>query len=183
MTPITENTLYRDAADVVRYHTKRTIRQQTVGHHSFNMLMLVQQVVPGCRKEVLLAIMHHDLPELKTGDIPGPIKRHHPQLGPLLDEIESGLAPLFKDCGLTHEEEALVKWADRMEGCLWCLEEVRMGNTYLRRTAGKYMAWILSSRISPFPIAGNLSADKFTTAVLGEMVTMDIDCTQHGEQT
>lgn len=169
MRAIVENTLYRDAADVDRYHTKRTLRRQTVGQHSFNMIMLIQQVAPGCRKEVLLAAMHHDLPELKTGDIPGPIKRVHPQLGPLMDEIESGLYPLFRDWGLTHEEETLLKWADRMEGCLWCLEEVRMGNTYTARTAEKYMSWMLESREGLGPVGGSPGTDAFTHEVITAM--------------
>lgn len=169
MTPIVENTLYRDAADVLRYHTKRTIRQQTVGQHSFNMLMLVQQVVPDCRKEVLLAIMHHDLPELKTGDIPGPIKRVHPSLGPLLDQIEEGLYPLFKPFGLREDEEKLLKWADRMEGCLWCMEEVRMGDTFCARTAEKYMTWILESAVTGEPYGGLTATHAFTHDVITYM--------------
>lgn len=172
MKPLVEATLYRDAADVIRYHTKRVQRNQTIGQHSFNMMMLVQQVSPDCRKEVLLAIMHHDLPELMTGDIPAPIKRMHDRLGPLMDEIEQDLAPLYKEFGLTPEEEQLVKWADRMELVLWCIEEYKLGNSYTRETAQIGMQWILEARVGFTPVGGVQLADQLTNDVVTEMLNM-----------
>lgn len=176
MKPLTEATLYRDAADVVRYHTKRTHRQQTVGAHSFNMLLLISQVAPDARKEVFIAVMHHDLPELMTGDIPAPIKKMHDLLGPLMDTIEAGLAPLFRDCGLTHEEERLVKWADRMELVLWCLEEYRMGNTYAGETASKGLMWVLESRAeNEMYVGGTAASDKLTVEVVQEFIKLGLE--------
>lgn len=148
MKPLVKAELFRDAAAVKRYHAKRVLREQSVGAHSFNMMLLVQQVMPNCRKEVLLAVMHHDLPELVTGDIPAPIKRAHPMLGPLMDEIEQDLAPLYHDFKLFEDEAAVVKWADRMELVLWCLEEYRMGNTYTKDTIRRGMGWIMAA---PYP--------------------------------
>lgn len=170
MKALTEATLYRDAADVLRYHTKRVIRQQSIGAHSFNMLMLINMVAPDARKAVFVAVMHHDLPELMTGDIPAPIKKMHDLLGPLMDSIEAGLAPLFRDCGLTTDEERLVKWADRMELVLWCLEEVRMGNKYCRDTAEKGLMWILESRDMGLPA----QADALTTEVIEEFINLGL---------
>jgi len=173
---ITETILYRDAADVRRYHTKRVLRDQSIGAHSFNMLMLINLVAPDARKEVFVAVMHHDLPELMTGDIPAPIKKMHDMLGPLMDQIESGLAPLFKDCGLTDEEERLVKWADRMELVLWCLEEVRLGNTYCAETAEKGMMWILESRQADGHYYGvNQATDQLTTEVVQVFIKLGMN--------
>jgi 5'-deoxynucleotidase YfbR-like HD superfamily hydrolase len=175
MKPLVEATLYRDAADVQRYHTRRVHRVQTVGAHSFNMMMLVNQVCPDARKEVFVAVMHHDLPELMTGDIPAPIKKMHDLLGPLMDTIEAGLAPLFRDCGLTAEEERLVKWADRMELVLWCLEEFRMGNTYCGETASKGLMWILESRAeNNVYVGGNQATDALTTEVVNEFIKLGL---------
>lgn len=152
MKALVEATLYRDAGAVKRYHVKRTHRTQTIAEHTFGMLMLVKQVTEGqgeyglqSRATLYEAILHHDLPELMTGDVPAPIKRVHPELGPLMDSIEQDLYPLYRDYTLTQEEATLLKWADRMELVLWCLEEFRMGNTYTKPTVARGLGWILAS--------------------------------------
>lgn len=154
MDALVEANLYRDAGDVKRYHVKRTHRTQTVAEHTFGMLMLVKQVTEGqggygMQSRALLyeAIMHHDLPELFTGDIPAPIKRAHPELGPLMETIEEDLAPLYRGISLTADEGALLKWADRMELVLWCLEELKMGNAYIIKTIERGLGWIVTARM------------------------------------
>lgn len=155
MKALVEAKLYRDAGNVQRYHVKRTHRQQTVAEHTFGMLMLVKQVNEfdgflGDRVAVVYDyILHHDLPELMTGDIPAPIKRAHPSLGPMMDAIEADMHPLYRECSLTPLELSLVKWADRMELVLWCLEEVRMGNTYCAATVSRGLGWILAGHVPP----------------------------------
>jgi hypothetical protein len=147
MTPLVHATLFRDAADVKRYHTQRTIREQTVGQHSFNMLTLLMQVAPDARKEVMTAIIHHDLPELMTGDIPAPIKRLHTELAVLLEEIEDGLAPLAYDCtNMTPQEMRLIKWCDTTELVMWSLEERSMGNKCVESVIHKGMTWLWQVR-------------------------------------
>lgn len=154
MKALVEATLYRDAGAVKRYHVKRTHRTQSIAEHTFGMLMLVKQVTEGYPEyggrslaTMYEAVLHHDLPELMTGDVPAPIKRVHPELGPLMDSIEQQLVPLYRDPGLTADEGALVKWADRMELVLWCLEEVRMGNSFCKQTVARGLGWILAARI------------------------------------
>jgi HD containing hydrolase-like enzyme len=134
--------LMRDAGAVKRYHTVRTARIQTVAEHTFGVMQLIQQIYPDARKEVLLAAMHHDLPEYVTGDVPAPIKRQLPRLAILLEEAERGTAPLHQDFNLTAFEEAVVKWCDLMELVFWCLEEVQMGNTYAMHPCIKGLSWL-----------------------------------------
>lgn len=150
MKALVEAMLYRDAGAVKRYHVKRTHRTQTIADHTFGMLMLVKQVATDSLLSggtLYEAILHHDLPELFTGDIPAPIKRVHPELGPLMDSIEEELKPLHEEFNLTSEQGALLKWADRMELVLWCLEEFRMGNTYTKTTVARGLGWIIAARV------------------------------------
>ena len=140
-------TLFRDAAEVKRYHTQRTLRQQTIGAHSFNMLLLLDQVAPGARKEVWQAVMHHDLPELFTGDMPAPIKRLHPELKVVMQEAEEDLVPLYRDLFLTVAEERLVKFCDTLELVLWCMEELRMGNICVKVCIVNGITWLWSTPI------------------------------------
>lgn len=147
MKPLVEAVLYRDAGAVKRYHTKRTLRTQDVAQHTFGMLMLVRQVCPGARKDVYDAILHHDLPELFTGDIPAPIKRASPQIGLALELLERELTPLHAEFNLTADEEALVKWADRMELVLWAMEEFELGNRGASAVVQRGLGWITMGRI------------------------------------
>lgn len=167
MKALVEAQLYRDAGQVKRYHVKRTHRIQTVAEHTFGMLMLIKQVAPHSSKDLYNAILHHDLPELFTGDVPGPIKRAHPDLGPLLDSIEEGLAPLYQDITLIPSEQWLLKWADRMELTMWCLEEIRMGNTNIATTARRGLGWILASPVLP-------CARQLTQEVVADAATVGI---------
>lgn len=128
-TPLTDATLLRDAAAVKRYHTKRTVRAQTNGQHSFDMLTLLLTVLPFCSKQLMLAVMLHDLPELVTGDTPGPAKRSNPVLSNALADMEESTGILFySGQHLTEEERTILKWLDRMEAVLWCMEEYQLGN-------------------------------------------------------
>lgn len=150
MSPLVEAKLYRDAGQVKRYHTQRTLRQQTVAEHSFGVCMLIRQVWPDCSRNILFAAMHHDLPELMTGDIPAPAKRAHPQMDTYLEEFEASLHPLYYDTvWMDAEEQAVLKWADTMELVLWCLEEWRMGNhtTGMGDMIRRALGWIISRRV------------------------------------
>lgn len=134
--------LFRDAGAVKRYHACRMTREQTLAAHSFGVAMLVQQVFPECRKELLLAAMKHDLPELITGDIPAPVKRTSVAISLILEEMEKGTAPLYEDYDLTSQEASVLKWADLTELVLWCLEEVQIGNTYAMKPAQTGVVWL-----------------------------------------
>lgn len=169
MDPLVEARLYRDAGAVTRYHTQRTIRRQTVAEHSFGVCMLIRQVWPDCSRNLLFAAMHHDLPELMTGDIPAPVKRAHPQMDTYLEEFEASLHPLFYDTVFMDAEElALLKWADTMELVLWCLEEFRMGNkqTNICDMVRRALGWVLARRVP-------LCAVQLTAAIVA-------DATSHG---
>lgn len=159
MSPLTEATLYRDAGAVKRYHTQRTHRTQNLAEHTFGMLMLIRQVDPLAltRGQLCAAVLHHDLPELFTGDTPSPIKRAHPMLGAALTEIEQDLAPLYQPYELSVDEGCLLKWADRIEMTLWCMEEHRMGNTHMATLVSRVLGWVLAS-VVPVP-ARELTAE------------------------
>jgi 5'-deoxynucleotidase YfbR-like HD superfamily hydrolase len=181
MRAIVEANLFRAAADTRRYHTQRMLRDQTVGQHTFNMLLLLQQVAPDTRKEVLVAVMHHDLPEYFTGDMPAPIKRASPALKVLMDELETDLAPLYRELDLTPEEWALIKWADLMELTLFSLEELKMGNTFARTAFVNGLTWMLDA-VAPNQKCAGLLYDTCLEAVKHGItdVTIPSDLTEGG---
>jgi hypothetical protein len=139
--PFVTMLVLRDAAATTRYHTKRTIRQQDLAAHSFGVMQIIHQVWPECRKVLMTAAMFHDLPEYVTGDIPAPVKRSCPQLATVLEEVERGTAPLYQDLDLTVAEELVLRWSDTMELCLWCHEEIMLGNMYCMDTLKRGLGW------------------------------------------
>lgn len=142
MEHLEEISLLRDAGAVKRYHTQRTLREQTLATHSFGVMQLILHVDPEASGNLLRAAMFHDLPEYLTGDIPAPIKRNSPRLAVMLEEIEAGAGILAPRWDLDQRETCLLKWADTMELLLFSLEELAMGNQYSALCIKHGIQWI-----------------------------------------
>jgi len=120
----------REAGDITRCHTMPTIKDQTVGHHTFNVVLILMDAVPElCTARLMKAAICHDLAEIRTGDIPAPVKWSHPELEDTLKQIEEEFYQDWDICvQLPKLEKVLLKCADGLELFLYCLDEVRMGN-------------------------------------------------------
>lgn len=125
----------RAGGHVQRFHTKRTLMIDFVGHHSFNVAWLVHFMSPHLgsveRYTLLLAALEHDLPEGEMGDVPAPSKR---ELGirQLWGEAEAQLQAemgLGYESALSAEGKRLLKLADALDGALFSAHERAMGNT------------------------------------------------------
>jgi len=118
-----------------RYHGWRTLKDDPVGLHSYNVANLVILLFPDCRKELVVAAVRHDSPEWVTGDPPSTAKRRVPGLKEALDDYERdvcravGLSMPTAD--LIGEEKRQLKIADYLDGMMYCIQERRMGNTYI----------------------------------------------------
>ena len=144
---------FRRGADVRRYHTHRTIMEDTVGHHSANVGMFVIMLWQARCAEgdgahlrlgpMLAAALAHDLPEHTFGDIPAPAKRKLRERGVDLDTEETVLLDAnrfgFK---LTDEEHRLLKLGDYLDGLSFCVEERMRGNRYLNDVAHTYRTYL-----------------------------------------
>ena len=81
-------------AQVKRYPICYTNRDQSVAEHSFNVMLIAQELVkehddPDLYLKVLGYALTHDMDEVETGDIPSPFKRKLrekcPEVIPILD--------------------------------------------------------------------------------------------------
>lgn len=127
--------LYR-AGRIKRYHST-DVEAQTIGHHSWGVAMIVAMIYPkaegyaGMSSRLILAALTHDLAEIETGDIPATAKWASPRLCEELSEMEGKF-------GRTHElpepmsykEDAILKWADTFELCLYAQYQINKGNEY-----------------------------------------------------
>jgi 5'-deoxynucleotidase YfbR-like HD superfamily hydrolase len=122
-------TVLRSASYMTRFHTLPG-NHQNVGHHTWNVMAIIQCFWPDCRKELLLAAMYHDVPEIMSGDIPAPFKWGNPKLSEILETLE---ANFLKKYGwhqeLTDSERTILKIADTFDLVLYAQEQIALGNS------------------------------------------------------
>jgi 5'-deoxynucleotidase YfbR-like HD superfamily hydrolase len=131
-------------ADVTRYHTVFTLKQETVGHHSHGVAMMVLMMKPDASASLLKAALYHDLAEQVVGDIPSPAKRRF-DLGKRLDELEHSV---IEEAGieqpkLSEEDVRTLKLADIAQGALFCAREVQLGNVRLIPVYKRYISYAI----------------------------------------
>ena len=135
--------LARNAGAVIRYHTVRTIRQQTLADHQWNVVMILLWVFPEAPSHLLRAALMHDLPEYHTGDVPATAKWGHEPLAAALEAAECDawgmLGVTDPVAGLAPDEKCLLKFCDGAELVLWCMEEGRMGNRFAAAPAARVL--------------------------------------------
>lgn len=120
-----------DGSGVLRWHTHRMQRPQTVAEHSCRAALILMAILPDCRIELLRAVLTHDLAEVSTGDVPAQVKWKHPKLDAMLKDLEYQFEyehGIYEE--LSEEEQKILKWVDKVELLSWCAEEAKLGNTY-----------------------------------------------------
>jgi 5'-deoxynucleotidase YfbR-like HD superfamily hydrolase len=138
-----------DGSEVRRFHTIRTVKEETVGHHSLLVAMICRLLSTNCSNTLLLAALTHDLAESVTGDIPAPVKARMSKaaLGKTEEEIldDIGLGYVKE---LTIEERRVLTLADRLAGLVFCRQEISMGNTLIKPCLYNYIDLVWS--MAPF---------------------------------
>lgn len=146
----------RQGSEVERFHTKRMIQRNDVGHHSFHVawlawLMAMAYAETDVRPStVVMAALAHDLAEHITGDMPGDFKR---ELG-LREQFGEYERERFSAVGLEFEsilgarEKRVLKLADMMEGALFCVSEASLGNGRVGGVFKNFRTYI--SKFAPF---------------------------------
>lgn len=139
-----------EGADVKRYHTVRTLAEETVGHHSHGVAMFCLLLKPEASRSLIMAALFHDLAEHKTGDIPSPAKREF-DLGNKLAVLES---MLMENVGiimpnLSCEDSRVLKLADSLQGLHFSLRDAFLGNVKMYTVADRYISYI--NELKPTP--------------------------------
>jgi len=131
-----------DSGGVSRFHTRRCIHPQGVDAHSWQVAALCMMITRGRASAGLLwAALTHDVGEIATGDVPGPVKRANPEVERIFNSLELDHivslelpAPL-----LLPGESTVLHAADSLSGAYYCLVERRMGNRVLEGSFGRYI--------------------------------------------
>jgi hypothetical protein len=131
----------REAGYVQRMHFKQHHGDYSVALHTWNMLVLLDQLWDGGDgstqalydyNDLVRAILYHDVTERVTGDIPSPAKGMNSGLlrkgeHKIEDIVRSRLQlPNPKD--LSPLNQTWLKGLDILELVYWCLDQEQLGN-------------------------------------------------------
>lgn len=123
------------AGQLQRYHTWPVLHRQTLAEHQWGVSRILLQIWPDAPKEVVQYALFHDMGEIRTGDLPFPVKQDCPELVPLLDVLEektrdtmTKLWYLPTQPKLPLEQKAVVKLCDMIEMWEFGLFELLKGN-------------------------------------------------------
>lgn len=124
----------RRGTAVKRFHAAYRLQEETVGHHSCNVALLLLRLWPGCRGELIVAALTHDIAECYTGDVPAPFKWDNPDIAKGLKEgeeewLQANKVPVPE---LTPYEKIMLKAADLADLAMSSMEEVNRGNLYAK---------------------------------------------------
>ena len=114
-------TIY-DAQFINRYHTVPLGGlRQTVGAHSYAVVVLLDQLWDNCSKNLLLSALYHDVPEIVLRDIPATAKWSYPDVQKVFKKAEQKvMKDLDIDFVLTDRELNRLKMADMLELVMYC---------------------------------------------------------------
>lgn len=126
----------RAALEIVRYHTWRVIRPQTVGEHSAQIMRIMLTVWPRCPRRLLIHAVAHDMDEM-VGDIPYPFKKNFPELdegmrkaGYEIRRRQREACGIPPDVALSGHEQRFFKLCEYIEMWEYGIAEKNMGNRY-----------------------------------------------------
>lgn len=119
------------AGRVKRFHTLETLGENTVGQHTFNMLIIADAAYEGNPPPTLMqGILYHDLPELYTGDTPYYTKRENHGFSTRLAELETRIKQLMGlTTNMTIEDKRVLRFIDLLEALSFIVAERALGNT------------------------------------------------------
>ena len=136
---------------VERYHNIPTITRDTVGEHTYGVMWMVVELsrpaLPS--RELLVAALAHDTPEVNWGDITAPTKRIlgiRGAYGKLEDETYRALEI---DVLLGEQEMRTLKIADCMDAMLHCCYERALGNQMVCEVIATFKNYLIEMKLRP----------------------------------
>lgn len=94
-----------------------------ISGHSARVALLLLNYWPMSSVFAITHALTHDLGEAYAGDVPGDIKRQHPELAKELEKVEALGAKMMgiEDPNCTAREMAQVNFCDKLDAYLWML--------------------------------------------------------------
>lgn len=142
----------RRGGNVQRMHTEPTLQPYNNAIHTFNAIIIAKEICYSMAMEdtyITDYLLVHDLPEEWLGDMPAPAKKDC-TMNKCMTALEgtwySAHLPQHYDLDgmLTDADMALIKCADYLELCNFCLTEMEMGNRAIRHVYENSSRYIMA---------------------------------------
>lgn len=156
--------LIRKGGGVKRFHTHPLLGENTVAAHSWGVATILLHI---CEPSMNLikAALYHDIFEYLTGDVPFTAKRDTPELAAALEVAERKAGIVMEVdilWNLLPEEEVLLKTADMLDLCFFCIDQVKLGNSAMNSIFNNgYQFLVPHLRIHPNEKASHLLAQLY----------------------
>lgn len=135
----------REGGNVRRAHCIPHHGEYTVGKHSFDAVSLLLELHPNPSRELILAVLHHDIPERWLGDLPATAKWQNPALAAEYGVAEKRVEQALGLCNpndLSQEERDWLNAVDRIEFWLWCHDQDALGNRHIVNAKAAVEGWL-----------------------------------------
>ena len=134
---------------VARMHTAPQLHRENIAEHTWGVLLAVIRYYPQASAVFLKQVIVHDAGEKATGDMPGNVKWANPIMGETVEAMEKDhVDQIVKLPPLTRRESMLLEIFDRLDFCVSCIHEMRLGNVnsalYFGRSFDKAVKIMLS---------------------------------------
>lgn len=108
------------------------IRRETIGEHTWQVMRIYFQIWGALPPELSTYFIWHDAGELACGDLPFPVKAHHPALKEAMDALEEQAVEIMGGAHvpLTPPFKARAKACDLIDMHECGLVEMAMGNRF-----------------------------------------------------
>jgi 5'-deoxynucleotidase YfbR-like HD superfamily hydrolase len=143
MDPFDRLNKIRCGGNVERFHVLPTIRRNSVAAHSWGVAVVCLSLWDDCSFSLVKAALYHDCAEYLTGDLPAPIKLASEQISSVIRTLEKDYEEeLNIRIPLSEKDKARLKFADCVDGAMFCLEEIKMGNKMVVKPFAKYIDYL-----------------------------------------
>jgi 5'-deoxynucleotidase YfbR-like HD superfamily hydrolase len=145
----------RASGKVKRWHTVSVIGEQTVDQHCAQCVSLLLLLHPDPSIDLIKAVLWHDSSEQRTGDMPAPIKRSHPDLRAAyhaaeMDVCQAQVSDAF--ARLSDEDKRWVRTVDILEMALWAADQYMLGNQHALVWLGRAEKYLTLDGHMPIPV-------------------------------
>lgn len=125
------STVWR-AGRVQRCHVTPHIGDASNAAHQWGAARVALELFPDASRDLLVACLSHDDPELSTGDVPRPAKWASPLLSAELDNLESAFYKTYEIefPSLSRRDTWRLAVADLTDLWLFCQHQRNLGNMY-----------------------------------------------------
>lgn len=131
----------RILSSVPRWGIVRVLQRQSVADHSFYVAVYADALAdllgwgPEHRAHLLRSALWHDVDEIVSGDIPGPVKRQIPERAKWSAYVNSHVTRHFgyDYPDVLDEEKPILTAANLLDECAYLAGESRLGNQNVAR--------------------------------------------------